>query len=379
MISAFRLFFREWLYLLKRPRTLVIMIFIPIFVTCLCGSCYGKGYFSDLKMGVVDYSYSAKTREVVEAFRESPYFDIVGYYENEEQLESALKNGEIVGCLIFPEDFTMNLQQGRQAQVLLGSNAVNMSYGSTINGATVDDALAKMNPVGFYTRQWYNPTNNFGYFLSFGFIIATLQQVLIYFAAISLIREKESGNLKELRAMNPIIQVFAKTVVYYIIAMGTWAACTWLMINKYGIPMKASRDVWFAYSSLFVLAIITMGQFFSSILPNPVFATSLPLVLTSPSLVLSGYTWPTMALTGFYQKLAKVFPLTHFALGYRDMALMGTGFEAIHQEMIVLGCISGVCFILSCLIWFIRVKVILKKEEKLEIAVEKNELPAVAQ
>lgn len=401
MISAFRLFFREWLYLLKRPRTLVIMIFIPIFVTCLCGSCYGKGYFSDLKMGVVDYSYSAKTREVVEAFRESPYFDIVGYYENEEQLESALKNGEIVGCLIFPEDFTMNLQQGRQAQVLLGSNAVNMSYGSTINargsevlgtvsaqiavkslvakGATVDDALAKMNPVGFYTRQWYNPTNNFGYFLSFGFIIATLQQVLIYFAAISLIREKESGNLKELRAMNPIIQVFAKTVVYYIIAMGTWAACTWLMINKYGIPMKASRDVWFAYSSLFVLAIITMGQFFSSILPNPVFATSLPLVLTSPSLVLSGYTWPTMALTSFYQKLAKVFPLTHFALGYRDMALMGTGFEAIHQEMIILGCISGVCFILSCLIWFIRVKVILKKEEKLEIALEKNELPAVAQ
>ncbi len=401
MISAIRLFFREWLYLLKRPRTLIIMIFIPIFVTCLCGSCYEKGYFSDLKMGVVDYSYSAKTREVVEAFCQSPYFDIVGYYENEEQLESAMKNGEIVGCLIFPEDFTVNLQQGRQAQVLLGSNAVNMSYGSTINargaevlgtvsaqiavkslvakGATVDDALGKMNPVGFYTRQWYNPTNNFGYFLSFGFIIATLQQVLIYFAAISLVREKESGNLGELRNVNPILQVFVKAVVYYIIAMGTWAACTWIMVNKYGIPMKANRGVWFAYSSLFILTIITMGQFFSSILPNPVFATSFPLALTSPSLALSGYTWPAMALTGFYQKLSQVFPLTHFALGYRDMSLMGTGFEAVQHEMIVLGCISGVCFILSCLIWYIRVKHILRKEQKLAISVEKDEMQAVTQ
>lgn len=401
MISAIRLFFREWLYLLKRPRSLVIMIFIPIFVTCLCGSCYEKGYFSDLKIGIVDYSYSAKTREVVEAFRQSPYFDIVGYYENEEQLETALKNGEIVGCLIFPEDFTVNLQQGRQAQVLLGSNAVNMSYGSTINargsevlgtvsaqiavkslvakGATVDDALAKMNPVGFYTRQWYNPTNNFGYFLSFGFIIATLQQVLIYFAAISLIREKESGNLGELKNANPILQVLVKAVVYYIIAMGTWAACTWIMVNKYGIPMKADREVWFVYSSLFVLTIITMGQFFSSILPNPVFATSLPLALTSPSLALSGYSWPTMALTGFYQKLAQVFPLTHFALGYRDMSLMGTGFEAIHHEMIVLCCISGGCFILSCLIWYIRVKHILKKEQIMNISVEKDEVQAVTQ
>ena len=401
MIAGIRFFFREWLYLIKRPRTLIIMVLIPLFVTWLCGSAYDKGYFSDLKMGVVDYSYSAQTREVVEAFRQSPYFDIVGYYENEEQLESAMKNGEIVGCLIFPDDFTKNVQQGRQATVLLGSNAVNMSYGSTINargsevlgtvstqmavkslvakGATVEDGLAKMNPVGFYTRQWYNPTNNFSYFLSFGFIIATVQQVLVYFASISLIREKESGKLGEIKKVHPVFQVILKAIVYYIIAMGTWAACTWVMIHQFGIPMKASHEVWFAYSSLFILAVITMGQLFSSILPNPVFATSFPLVLTSPSLVLSGYTWPAMALTGFYQKLAQVFPLTHFAVGYRDMALMGTGFEAISQEMMVLGWISGSCFVLSCIFWTIRVKLIERKEKKSETAFMQNTEQTVAQ
>ncbi|WMI82213.1 ABC transporter permease [Anaerotignum sp. MB30-C6] len=400
MRAAFRLFFREWCYLLKRPRTLILMICIPIFITLICGTSYEKGYFSDLKMGVVDYSYSAQTREVVEAFQQSPYFEIMGYYENEDQLETAMKNGEIVGCLIFPSDFTKDLQNGRQAQVLLGSNGVNMSYGSTINvkgsevlgtvsaqmavkslvakGSTVEDALAKMNPVGFYTRQWYNPTNNFGYFLSFGFIIATVQQVLIYFAAISLVREKESDRLGELKGVHPIFQVIIKCLVYFIIAMGTWAACTWIMVNKFGIPMRGSAEVWVAYSSLFILSIITLGQLFSAILPNPVIATSFSLVFTSPSLVLSGYTWPTMALTSFYQRLAKVFPLTYFALGYRDMALMGSGFEAIQQEMITLGCISGSCLVLSCIIWTIRLKRIEKKDQALQISLRDETAQAVS-
>lgn len=400
-MKAFRLFLREWLYLLKRPRSLVLMIFIPIFVTFICGTGYEKGYFSDLKMGVVDYSFSAQTREVVEAFQQSPYFEIVGYYENEDQLEMAMKNGEVVGCLIFPDDFTRNLQQGRQAEVLLGSNSVNMGYGSAINargsevlgtvstqmavkslvakGSTVEDALAKMNPVGFYTRQWYNPTNNFSYFLTFGFVIATVQQVLIYFAAISLVREKESGKLGELKGVHPIFQVIIKCLVYYIIAMGTWAVCSWIMINRYGIPMKGTVDVWFAYSSLFILSIITLGQLFSSVLPNPVLATSFSLVFTSPSLVLSGYTWPTMALTGIYQKLAQVFPLTHFVLGYRNVALMGSGFEAIQKEMITLGCISGGCFVLSCIIWTIRLRRIHKKERTLAISMDEDAQQAVGQ
>lgn len=57
----------------ETPRSLVLMVLVPIFVTCICGSGYGKGYFSDLKMGVVDYSYTKQTREVVEASA-SPVF-----------------------------------------------------------------------------------------------------------------------------------------------------------------------------------------------------------------------------------------------------------------------------------------------------------------
>ena len=133
MKGAVKLFFREWRYLLKRPRSLVLMILLPIFVTCLCGSSYAKGYFSDLKIGVVDDSYTKQTREVVEAFRQSPYFDVVGYYNDEDEIAEAMRDGEIVGCLIFPADFTRKLQLGQQAEVLLGSSAVNMGYGSAIN------------------------------------------------------------------------------------------------------------------------------------------------------------------------------------------------------------------------------------------------------
>lgn len=76
----------------------------------------------------------------------------------------------------------------------------------------------------------------------------------------------------------------------------------------------------------FLLSIVALGQFFSAVMPNPIVATSISLVFTSPSLVLSGYTWPTIALPAFYQKIGQVFPLTHFVIGYRNVALMGCGF-----------------------------------------------------
>lgn len=400
MRAAARLFLREWRYLLKRPRSLVLMILIPIFVTCICGSSYAKGYFSDLKMGVVDASYSQQTRAVVEAFRQSPYFDIVGYYADEEAVAEAMRNGEIVGCLIFPADFTKKIQLGQQAEVLLGSNAVNMGYGSTINlkgseilgtvstelavkslvatGDTVEDALAAMNPVGFYTRQWYNPTNNFSYFLTFGFVAATVQQVLVYFAAISLVREKESGHLGELRSItrSTTLPVLVKTVVYLMISLAAWGICSLLIREVYDIPMKSSLTVWFCYSALFLLAIVAMGQLFSSFMPNPVLATSLSLVFTSPSLVLSGYTWPTIALPELYQKLSQVFPLTHFAIGYRNVALTGCGFAGIREEMMILGVCSVSCLVLSCIIWHLRLNRIEKKQAPMQLEEEAASLEA---
>ena len=288
MKNAVKLFLREWKYLLKRPRSLVLMVLVPIFVTCICGSGYGKGYFSDLKMGVVDYSYTKQTREVVEAFRQSPYFDVVGYYNDEDEIAEAMRDGEIVGCLIFPADFTRKMQLGQQAEVLLGSSAVNMGYGSTINlkgsevlgtvstqiavkslvakGETVDDALATMNPVSFYTRQWYNPTNNFSYFLVYGFVAATVQQVLIYFAAISLVREKESGHLDEMQSISKSapLQVLVKCLVYFLISLAAWAICSAIIRWGYAIPMRGSLLLWFVYSSLFLLSIVLGAVLFRS-------------------------------------------------------------------------------------------------------------------
>lgn len=387
-MSAFvKLFLREWKYVLKRPRSLVLLLVLPLLVTCICGSSYAKGYFSDLKMGVVDYSYSKQTREVVEAFRQSPYFDIVGYYNDEDEIAEAMRDGEIVGCIIFPVDFTKKLQLGQQAEVLLGSSAVNMGYGSAINlkgsevlgtistqiavkslvakGETTEDALATMNPVSFYTRQWYNPTNHFGYFLTFGFVAATVQQVLVYFAAISLVREKESGHLEELCGISKstVPQVLAKCAVYFLLSLLAWTICSLIIRFVYDVPMRGSIAVWLVYSSLFLLSIVAMGQFISSFMPNPILATSLSLVFTSPSLVLSGYTWPSMVLPGIYQKLGQVFPLTHFVIGYRNVALTGCGFAAVRGEMLILGGIIVVCLGLSCIIWRWRLGRIEEKKQ----------------
>ena len=70
-----------------------------------------------------------------------------------------------------------------------------------------------------------------------------------------------------------------------------------------------------------------------------------------------------MALPASYQKIGQVFPLTHFVIGYRNVALMGCGFSAVKKELLLLGGIIVVCLTLSCVIWQLRLNRIEKKKQ----------------
>jgi hypothetical protein len=82
-----------------------------------------------------------------------------------------------------------------------------------------------------------------------------------------------------------------KCLVYFLISLAAWAICSAIIRWGYAIPMRGSLLLWFVYSSLFLLSIVALGQFFSAVMPNPIVATSISLVFTS----LSGAEWLHLA------------------------------------------------------------------------------------
>ncbi len=375
MLTFLRVCGRELGHILKHPRIWIILFAVPIACTLLFGAIFGEGVFSNLRLGIVDYSPSSESRELINAFNQSPYFEIAGYYETEEAAVSELSRSQIEAVLVIPVDYSRNLRRGRGTEVLLGANTTNMGIGSTVmsrgseiiatvstqiavtrlvaQGETVEQATAEMMPVSFHIRSWYNPATNFSHFLLLGYVVAVVQQVAIYFAATALVRERREGDWGAFinRHRWPAAVILGKFFPYFSLAMISWALCYGICSFGFATPMVGSWLVWLAFSALFFAAMVAVGLLISSFAPNSLTATSLAMVITLPAYVLGGFTWPQIAMTPFFRLLLHVFPLSYFCIPLRNIALTGTGFDGLGGNMLVLGGITVVCLILAMVIY----------------------------
>ncbi len=381
MLESFnKIFMRECRYIKANPRTLVLFFIVPIITTLIIGFTFSNQTFDHLRLGIVDYSHSSASRELINGFDQSSIFDVRGYYPTENAIKEAFIKGELDGVLVIPPQFARKLKRSEGAEVLIGANASNLGIGATMmvkgseiistvstqiavknlvaGGDTVDKALGQVMPISFSIRPWYNPTSNISHFLIIGLIVVAVYQVLFYFTAASIIREKTDDTWAEVFELerSAFCTVVAKICPYIILAMLSWTACYMIGIYGFATPMLGSWWVWFVFSFIFIVCVASVGAFVSAFAPTIVWATSVSITLTAPALLMGGYMWPKIAMTGFYKIFGLVFPLTYFATSVRNIALVGCGFDSLRQNMMIMAAITLVALVLATLIYWLKSK-----------------------
>ena len=63
---------------------------------------------------------------------------------------------------------------------------------------------------------------------------------------------------------------------------------------------------------IFTAAIVFLGMVFSLFCKNSIQGIQNAMIIAVPSFMLSGFTWPVMAMPEFVQKLSHLLPLTYF-------------------------------------------------------------------
>src|SRR5918993_5578056 len=92
------LFMKE-LRQIKRNRKLVVMLVMPPTLNLVLPGFAMNSEVKNVKLGVVDYSRTAESRELVSAFVESGSFRIAEHFESGEELGRALSAGRLDGGL----------------------------------------------------------------------------------------------------------------------------------------------------------------------------------------------------------------------------------------------------------------------------------------
>jgi ABC-2 type transport system permease protein len=343
---------KEFLHIFRDPRTLVVMFLMPIIELVLLGYAATTD-IEHLSTAVFDGDRSMASRELIEAYRASNYFDVARYVESERQLEYLVDSGQVRAGLIIPAGYSEALSASGQAQVAFVIDGSDPSVANTVFAASQSVGQAQsmrimertmgIDPddlpgVQVRPRVWYNPEMKSANFMIPGIMGMILYFLTALFTAMSIVREREQGTIEQLivTPIKPLELIVAKVVPYVFISFLDVLEVLAIGVVWFGVPIRGSLGLLLGLSAFFLLTSLGIGIFISSVANTQQEAMLLTFLTVFPSVFLGGFFFPIEAMPNWLQAITYVVPLRYMLVILRGIILKGVGVQILYQEVVAL-------------------------------------------
>jgi ABC-2 type transport system permease protein len=348
---------RKELHQIRRNRKLVAMLVVPPTLNLVLLGFAMNPEVTDLRLGVVDESRTAQSREVVSAFTESRSFRVTGYYASTDALGRALSAGELDAGLVLPSDFATRRASHETAEIQFLVDSVNSNtaaiaggYASRIVGTlnkkialvqrTNNGATVATRSTGIVPRVslLYNPGLKNSWFIITGMIGMLLVMLGSAVAAGSMVKQKEDGTVEQL-LMTPAdggeIIVAKIAPIFFLLSLdiGLAVGVGYLV---FGVPVRGSLVLLYLSGMLCVLSGIGIGTIIATFTRSQQQAQLISFFVNPPLSMLSGATTPIEAIPDWMQPLTYLNPVRHFASLARGVMLKGVGLEVVYPSFLSL-------------------------------------------
>lgn len=339
-----------------RNRKLVAMMVIPPTLNLVLLGFAMNPEVTNLKLGLVDESRTAESREVVSAFGESRSFQLHKQYESTDALGKALSSGDLDAGLVIPSDFAKRRMNGETAEIQVLVDGVNSNTAAIAGGyATrivsalnqritvvqgVNGTPSKTARRGALSRivLLYNPGLKNSWFIVTGMIGMLLVMLGIVVSSSAMVKEKEAGTIEQL-LMTPadgveiIVAKIAPIFMLLSLDIGLTVAVGHLVFE---LPVRGSLLLLYASGMLCVLSGIGIGTIIATFTRSQQQAQLLGFFITPPLSMLSGATTPIEAIPDWLQPITYLNPVRHFASLARGVMLKGVGIDVVYPNLLTL-------------------------------------------
>ena len=346
--KALAVYRKELRQIARDRRTLLILVFVPAFFLLL----YGYALNWDIRhiaLAVEDRDGTGDSRALVAAFVNSGYFDRVADVHSPDDIDRLLNLNTARAALVIPENFGRDLVNGLrpQVQVIINGDNANtattvMGYAASIvqsAGAAMFDGEVREPPVSIEPRIWYNPELRSTLFLVPGLIAYILMITAVISTAISIVREKESGTIEQVR-MAPIDTfsfVVGKSIPYFLISLTSAALIVFAAMLLFGLPMRGNWISLLLAVSLFIAGALGQGLLISTAAETQQVAFQAAMLsLFLPTLMLSGFIFPISSMPTALQLVTYVVPARYFLVALRGIVLKGVPVAVLTPQLAAL-------------------------------------------
>jgi len=349
-LRIWSLFLKEF-HQIRRNRRLVILLIIPPTVNLVLFGLALNPNFENLRLGIVDYSATPESRELISAFTESLVFQVAGYYASPDDLGQAIGKGRLDAGLVIPREFAKRRVRHQPVDVQLLVDAVNANTATIVGGyaariiAGVNQEIVLSMPRGIavpHLTLLYNPGLKSSWFIATGIIglLLVLQGSVV--SSASLVREKELGTIEQL-LMTPAgsseLLIAKIAPIFLLLALDIGLA---LGVSRlvFGVPMRGSLALFFLAASLCVICGIGLGMMIATFTRTQQQAQLMGFFTNPPLAILSGATTPIEAMPSWLQPVTAINPIKHFAIIARSIMLKGSGLSVLYHDLLALALIA---------------------------------------
>lgn len=345
---------KEFWQIGRDKRTLMIIFILPVSLLILFGYAITLD-INMIKLGVYDKDRTEESRDFINGFIGSSYFNIVSYANSDTEVNELLDRGKVQCVVVVPVNFSKDLADKKNIKVQFLIDGVDANTASIIlnyvNAATrfystnftkeflAVKGIKPYQPVNVDTQFWYNKDLNTTQFFIPGLIAMLLIIISVILTSISLVREKELGTLEQIR-VSPVTSlelIFGKIIPYLIISLLIAYSILLIGYILFGIVIKGSHLFLFLGTICYLMATLSMGVLISTIADSQQVAFQMAMLLSQlPTVVLSGFVFPIESMPWPIQILTNITPAKFYIVILRDILIKGAGFEAYKMQMVYL-------------------------------------------
>lgn len=355
------LFLKECRQILRDPSSLVIGLFLPIFMLLI----YGYGISLDMRhipTAVVLEDRSLTARRIAVDLTANQHFRTEVFHSSQ-AAESAFENRAVELVLTIPRGFTADLMNGRQA--LMGLTVYGVDSQSALLFKTYvegviqtsiakqqksglididESALAQALPVkNLVSRSWFNEGMISTWYIVPGLFVLVTGIAGGLMCAIVVAREWERGTMSALFATPAsALEIFlSKWLPYWVVTFLGSLLCLIVAQTLFEVPLRGSL-----FALLVMLGLLSgwssvLGLFLSAKTKSQFLATEATVVLAFlPSLMLSGFLFDLRSVPEWIEVVGRLLPPTYAMEALKQIFLAGVGPLVWQNACILVGWIT---------------------------------------
>jgi len=347
---------KEYLHVIRDPRSLMAALGMPILLLALFG--YALSFDVDrIQTVIYDQDQTTASRELVQSFSNSRYFE-VNHAQSYEEIETGIMRNEVLIGVIVPSDYARNMALGEKTDVQLlidgsDSNTAELAkgYAQGLIRQHAAETWGKQRPAPIEARMrtWYNSDLKSRNYIVPGLISVILMIIAALLTSLTIAKEWENGTMEQLLStpVRPFEMLVGKLSVYFVLGVLDMIVALVLSVFVLETPFRGNVILIFFAGFLFLTGALSFGMLLSAATRSQHMAFQVATVTSFlPAFLLSGFMFSIENMPPAVQAFTYVIPARYFVTILKGIFLKGVGLNVLWAEFLFLAAYAaGVCLI----------------------------------